>query len=232
VPVGLTRIRTERTMSRGMPLRTFRPDEAARVLQQVEPYRRENLRRHGVPIVYASDEFYLLAGRAVPPAEDYDDWAQLENGVGLVRQLLDDWQELRGRLPAALPAQRHLSMACATLIAPVLQGIVDEMNGIGNLRVDLHVVPNRLFGPEVTVSGLMVGRDLLASLESCTLGDTLVLPRDMFDHTGRLTLDDMTVRDLETATGRPIAQVKRFTELFELVMTPPRHTVECTKVKL
>lgn len=218
VPVGLTRIRTERTMSRGMPLRTFRPDEAARVLEQIEPYRRENLRRHEVPIVYASDEFYLLAGCEVPPAEDYDDWAQLENGVGLVRQLLDDWQELRGRLPATLPAPRHLSMACATLIAPVLGGIVDEMNRIGNLRVDLHVVPNRLFGPEVTVSGLMVGRDLLAALQGRELGDVLVLPRDMFDHTGRLTLDDMTVRDLEAETGRPIAQVKRFVELGEILM--------------
>ena len=76
----------------------------------------------------------------MPPAEHYDDWSQLENGVGLVRQLLDDWRELRRRLPAALPRPRHLTMACATLIAPVLQGIVDEMNAIGNLRVDLHVV--------------------------------------------------------------------------------------------
>ncbi len=220
VPVGLTRIRTERTMSRGMPLRTFRSDEAARVLEQIEPYQQDNLRRHGVPVVYASDEFYLLAGRDVPAAESYDDWSQLENGVGLVRQLLDDWQTLRSQLPATLPVPRHLSFACATLIAPVLQGIVDEMNGIGNLRVDLHVVPNRLFGSEVTVAGLIVGRDLLAALEGRELGDTLVLPRDMFDHTGRLTLDDMTVDDLEAEAGRPIARVKRFTALYEILMAP------------
>jgi NifB/MoaA-like Fe-S oxidoreductase len=108
-------------------------------------------------------------------------------------------------------------MACATLIAPVLQRIVDEMNTIGNLRVDLHVVRNRLFGDEVTVSGLIGGRDLLATLAGHKLGDTLVLPRVMFDHGGTLTLDDMTLDDLRAAADRPIATVKRFTELREVL---------------
>ena len=217
VPVGLTRIRTERTMSRGMPLRKFRPDEAARVLEQVEAVQRRNMEHYGVPVVYASDEFYLLADHPVPTAAHYDDWSQLENGVGLVRQLLDDWAWLRRRLPPSLPRPRHLTMACATLIAPVLRGIVEQMNRIGNLRVDLHVVHNRLFGDEVTVSGLLVGRDLLDALAGRELGDTLVLPRVMFDHGGRLTLDDMTLDEIQTEANRPIATVKRFTELREVL---------------
>jgi len=217
VPVGLTRIRTERTMSRGMPLRKYRPEEARRVLEQVEVVQRRNKKLYGVPVVYASDEFYLVAGRTVPGAGHYDDGAQLENGVGLVRQLLDDWRRLKRRLPATLPRRRHLTMACATLIAPVLQRIVDEMNTIGNLRVDLHVVRNRLFGDEVTVSGLIVGRDLLAALAGHELGDTLVLPRVMFDHGGMLTLDDMTLNDLQAAADRPIAKVRRVTELGEVL---------------
>lgn len=217
VPVGLTKIRTERTMSRGMPLRKFRPDEAERVLAQVEAMQCINMERYGVPVVYASDEFYLVAGRDVPPAAEYDDWSQLENGVGLVRQLLDDWLWLRRRLPADLPRPRHLSIACGVLIAPVLQGIVGEMNRIGNLRVDLHVVQNRLFGEEVTVSGLIVGRDLLDTLAGRALGDTLVLPRAMFDHSGTVTLDDMTLETLEHEASRPIAAVKRFTELREVL---------------
>jgi len=218
VPVGLTRVRTERTMSRGMPLRKFRPDEAARVLEQVEAAQERARARHGLPIVYAADEFYLVAGRAVPAAGEYDDWSQLENGVGLVRQLLDDWQELRRSLPTTLPRPRHLSMACGTLIAPVLERIVAAMNGIGNLRVDLHVVHNRLFGDEVTCSGLLVGRDLLDALHGRELGDTLVLPRDMFDHGGTLTLDDMTLDELREGAGRPIHTVKRVTELREVLV--------------
>jgi putative radical SAM enzyme (TIGR03279 family) len=217
VPVGLTRIRTERTMSRGMPLRKFRPEEARRVLEQVEAVQRHNKKLYGVPVVYVSDELYLVAGRTVPGAAHYDDGAQLENGVGLVRQLLNDWRRLKRRLPATLPRPRHLTMACATLIAPVLQRIVDEMNTIGNLRVDLHVVRNRLFGDEVTVSGLIVGRDLLAALAGHELGDTLVLPRVMFDHGGTLTLDDMTLDDLRAAADRPIATVKRCAELGEVL---------------
>ncbi len=218
VPVGLTRVRTERTMSRGMPLRKFRPEEAARVLEQVEAAQERARARHGLPIVYAADEFYLVAGREVPAAGEYDDWSQLENGVGLVRQLLDDWQALRQLLPATLPRPRHLSMACGTLIAPVLERIVAAMNGIGNLRVDLHVVRNRLFGDEVTCSGLLVGRDLLDALHGRELGDTLVLPRDMFDHGGTLTLDDMTLDELREGTGRPIHTVKRVTELREVLV--------------
>jgi len=218
VPVGLTRVRTERTMSRGMPLRKFRPEEAARVLEQVEAAQERARARHGLPIVYAADEFYLVAGREVPAAQEYDDWSQLENGVGLVRLLLDDWQALRRSLPAALPWPRHLSMACGTLIAPVLERIVAAMNGIGNLRVDLHVVRNRLFGDEVTCSGLLVGRDLLDALHGRELGDTLVLPRDMFDHSGTLTLDDMTLDELQEGAGRPIRTVKRVTELREVLV--------------
>ena len=219
VPVGLTRVRTERTMSRGMPLRKFRPEEAARVLEQIEAAQERARALHGLPVVYAADEFYLVAGRAVPAAGEYDDWSQLENGVGLVRQLLDDWQALRRSLPAALPRPRHLSMACGTLIAPVLERIVAAMNSIGNLRVDLHVVRNRLFGDEVTCSGLLVGRDLLDALHGQELGDTLVLPRDMFDHSGTLTLDDMTLDELREGAGRPIRMVKRITELREALVS-------------
>ncbi len=91
------------------------------------------------------------------------------------------------------------------------------MNAIENLRVDLHVVTNRLFGAEVTVSGLIVGRDLLDTLAPHDLGDTLVLPRVMFDHGGTLTLDDMTLDQIERAAGRPVATVKRFTELQEVL---------------
>lgn len=223
VPVGLTRIRTERTMSRGMPLRKFTREEAGRVLDQVDTVQKENQRRYGAPIVHASDELYLVAGRTVPPAEHYADLSQLENGVGLVRQLLDDWRRLRRSLPKRLPRPRHISMACATLIAPVLQNIADQMNRIGNLRADLHVVSNRLFGDEVTVSGLLAGRDVLDTLDGRELGDILVLPRDMFDHSGTVTLDDMTLGEMQHAARRPIAAVKRFVDMQEVLVAQNYH---------
>jgi NifB/MoaA-like Fe-S oxidoreductase len=131
--------------------------------------------------------------------------------------MLEDWRQLRQQLPATLPRPRHLTLACGTLAASLLQGIVDEMNGIGNLRVDLHVVRNKLFGDEVTCSGLLVGRDLLEALEGHELGDTLVLPRVMFDHDGQRTLDDVTLEEIQQTVSRPTTLVKRVGELREVL---------------
>lgn len=204
VPVGLTKIRTERTASAKNPLRRFRPDEAARVIREVQPYQERNQGRYGAPVVYLSDEFYLLADLPVPPRSHYTDLSQLENGVGLVRMLLDSWRGMKRRLPAALPAPRHLTMACGTLIHPVLAAIVAEMNRITNLRVDLFAIENQLFGQEVTVSGLIAGEDLIARLAGEDLGDILVLPKVMFDRACTMTLDDVRIESIAERLGVPL----------------------------
>jgi putative radical SAM enzyme (TIGR03279 family) len=193
VPVGLTRVRTERTASSRNPLRRFTPVEAARAIRHVRPYQRQNVARHGEPVVYLADEFYLLAGMQVPGRAHYTDLVQLENGVGMVRLLLDTWRAVRRRLPERLSAPRHLSMACGTLAYPVLASVVEEMNRIQNLRIDLYPIENQLFGKEVTVSGLIAGEDLIGRLQDAPLGDMLILPRVMFDRAGELTLDDVPV---------------------------------------
>ena len=118
---------------------------------------------------------------------------QLENGVGMVRQLLDAWRAMRVRLPTALPGPRHLTLACGTLIHPVLASIVEQLNTIHNFRVDLCPIENQLFGEEVTVSGLIAGEDLIGRLQHRARSDMLVLPRAMFDRAGTVTLDDVPV---------------------------------------
>ena len=217
VPVGLTKIRTERTASAKNPLRRFRPDEAAMVLDRLAPYQARNRRAVGSRVVFASDEFYLLAGRPVPGAVHYEGYPQLSNGIGLVRVLLEDYRVLRRRLPAALPRPRHLTLACATLIYPVLKELVADLNTIGNLRVDLRCIANTLFGDEVTVSGLITGNDLLEQVGADEVGDTVVLPRVMFDDEGVRTIDDLTVEDLRRGFGRPVALVDSIRELAEVL---------------
>lgn len=198
VPVGLTRIRTERTASAKNPLRRFTASEAADVIKRVRPYQEQNTRTIGEPVVYLSDEFYLLAGRQVPGRAHYTDLVQLENGVGMVRLLLNSWRRMKGRLPVALPAPRRLTLACGTLIYPVLARIVEELNQIVNLQVSLHAIENTLFGSEVTISGLIAGNDLIEQLATEPLGDVLVLPRVMFDRAGTVTLDDVTVEHISS----------------------------------
>ncbi|MGH2344153.1 MAG: DUF512 domain-containing protein, partial [Chloroflexota bacterium] len=89
VPVGLTRVRTERTASSKNPLRRFRSDEALRVIHELQPYQKENVKQFGEPVVFLSDEFYLLAKHTVPPRSHYTDLSILDNGVGMVRMLLN-----------------------------------------------------------------------------------------------------------------------------------------------
>jgi putative radical SAM enzyme (TIGR03279 family) len=205
VPVGLTRYH------RG-PCRTYTPQESRVVLERLEAWRVENRARRGRTFVYAADEWYLLAGWDVPPAREYDGFPQLENGVGLVRQLLDDWHATRADLPASQlgPA----TLACGTLIAPVLAGIVAELNALTGASVRLAPVVNQFFGPVTTVSGLLAGRDVVASLRDRPPGETVILPRAMFMAPSpaglaagtraaapSVTLDDMSLADISRQLG-------------------------------
>lgn len=217
VPVGLTRIRTERTASSKNPLRRFRAGEAAAVIRAVAPYQRANRARYGEPVVYLSDELYLLAGRQVPGRAHYTDLSQLENGVGMVRMLLDAWRAIERALPPALAAPRHLTLVCGTLIYPVLARMVARLNRITHLRVDLFPIENRLFGSEVTVSGLIAGHDLLDRLAGEQLGEVVVLPRVMFDRDARVTLDDLTIDHLATHLGRPVVLAEGIRDLERLI---------------
>jgi len=179
VPVGLTRYH------RG-PFRVYRPEEAGSILIQISDWQREYRRQHGLNLVYASDEWYLLAGLDVPPAEEYDGFPQLENGVGLTRVFLAeilDIRDCRSRVG-------KVTLVCGTLIAPVLERKAAELS-----QVVVEVVPveNRFFGPTVTVSGLLTGRDVVEVLQGRALGEVVFLPRAMFDASGELTLDDMTL---------------------------------------
>ncbi|MDB5075888.1 MAG: hypothetical protein JWO42_2067 [Chloroflexi bacterium] len=217
VPVGLTRIRTERTASAKNPLRRFRADEAARVIRELKPYQREYVKKYGEPVVLLSDEFYLLADEQVPGRAHYTDLAQLENGVGMVRMMLDTWRSMKRSMPAALPQARHLTLACGTLIYPVLAKLVEELNDVENLKVDLFPIENRLFGSEVTVSGLIAGEDLVDRLQQEDLGEVVVVPRVMFDRAGEVTLDDLTLDALQERLGRRVQMVDGVRDLERLL---------------
>ena len=178
VPLGLTKYH------RG-PFRVYRPEEAGPILIQISAWQREYRRQYGLNLVYASDEWYLLAGLEVPPAEEHDGFPQLENGVGLTRVFLDE----EFRVSGCEFRVEKVTLVCGTLIAPVLERKAAELS-----EVAIEVVPveNLFFGPTVTVSGLLTGRDVVEALRERDLGDLVFLPRAMFDASGELTLDDMS----------------------------------------
>src|SRR5689334_454579 len=187
-----------------VPMRVSRPDEAARVIDMLEPYQQEFRRKLGVGLVYASDEFYLLSGRALPPADAYDGMPQYSNGIGMTRDFVDGWSKAQRRLPARMPRPTELTLVCATLIAPVLQRVVDRLNRIENFHVTLLPVVNQFFGETVTVSGLLMARDVVAALQASGTQRAL-LPRVMFDHTGLRTLDEYSLDQIAAESGARLA---------------------------
>lgn len=203
VPVGLTRYHRA-------GLHGVTPQEARVFVKRVSLWSREFRGRYGQSLVYLADEFYLLAGLLPPPAEEYDDFPQLDNGIGLVRKLLDEGVEGK-----PLVAKGRRSLACGTLIAPLLGEMAKKFSlslqdpegqdPVGNalLSTQIEVIPieNRFFGPTITVSGLLTGQDVIEDLSGRHLGESLYLPRSMFDASGERTLDEMTVEDIEAALG-------------------------------
>lgn len=201
VPVGLTKYHHG-------GCRTYTAAESRAVLDQVEPWRVENRQKRGCTFVYPSDEWYLVAGRDVPAAGEYDGFPQVENGVGMVRQLLDEWEELRTGLPARVnPA----TLVCGTLIAPLLGRIVAELAALAGAQVELVPVANELFGPVTTVSGLLAGQDVVAALRERPASEMVLLPRAMLGSRygagsappGR-TLDDLSLADISAELGAPV----------------------------
>jgi putative radical SAM enzyme (TIGR03279 family) len=200
VPVGLTR------HHRGT-FRPYRPAEMACVLEQVAPWQVRHRREHGVGWVYPSDEWYLALGRDVPPAREYDGFPQIENGVGMVRHFVDEWEKYKLELwdrRGATSAAGQAIMVCGTLIAPLMMRWAEEVAALTGWQVEVLPVANRFFGPTVTVSGLLAAQDVVASLTERPPDGVVFLPRAMFDAAGERTLDYWTLEAVRVGLGAPV----------------------------
>ncbi len=199
VPVGLTDHRFGLT-----PLKRVDRTYAAALLQDVGRWHRSFRREIGRGFVYPSDEFFIVAGQPVPGRTYYDGFPQIENGVGLTRSFLTGFNRQSVRFPRQLDRPRRLTLATGELAAGINnETIVPALNRVGHLDVRLEVVPNRLFGRNVTVAGLLSGKCLYSALQGTDCGDLLVLPPDILNGDG-LFLDDATVPQLEQRLEVPI----------------------------
>lgn len=202
VPVGLTRHRRELTT-----LRTVSSVEArqlARMVQRWQPFFRERI---GRGFLYLSDEVYLLAELDFPQEDDYDGYPLMENGVGMSRDFLNEFDYQCERLPALLLEPRTLTIATGTLAAPMIEErIAPVLREVENLEVEVVACENTLFGDSVTVSGLLNFKSFLHALEPRIgeLGDLVLLPPDSINFEG-LFLDNKpgmsTSEELSEALG-------------------------------
>ena len=201
VPVGLTGHREGLTA-----LKTFDAESAGRLLNQVDAWRARLMEAHGTGFVQAADEFYLLAGRPLPPEEDYDGYPQIENGVGMCRLLEREFDEAyQSDDLTARPAD--LVIACGVSVAPFMEKLIAD-HPLSGVRVRVIPVTNGYFGPTVTVSGLLTGGDLIRGLKPIG-ADRILVTECMLREGEEIFLDGMTLNEVKHALGADILPVGR-----------------------
>lgn len=203
VPVVVTDLHNYRHL-----LNPVTDDYARLMIRDVRPWQREFRRRLGSTFVFLADEFYLRAGCEVPGAAHYGDYPQIEDGVGMVRRFITDARRVLSRDPIRRlvidPVLLDGTIATGELFQPLLSRFVHDLNCEIGSRLRVIGVKNRFFGEEITVAGLIAGCDLLSSRDSF-YGSFLIVPEQACLKSGRVFLDDVTLSDLETELGCPVA---------------------------
>lgn len=201
VPVGLSKYRD------GLfPLEPFTREDAREVLSTIHYYQNESYQKYGNHFIHASDEWYILAGEELPQEENYDGYLQLENGVGMMRLLLNEFEEAVKELQEKISADaldfssREISMATARLAYPFIRDMAARMmEMVPGLMIHVYEITNNFFGEMITVSGLLTGQDLIAQLTGKELGEALYLPQNVLRSGEEVFLDDVTVTEMEKA---------------------------------
>lgn len=205
VPVGLTRYR------RGLTeLTPYDAESAREVLSAVDKFAGDFYKKHGTRLVFAADEFYLLAGVPLPGTSFYEDFSQLENGVGMLSLLTEGFEEALASVPD-LPkgGQRSISIATGVSAEPCIQKLVRMAEKkIAHLSCMVYAINNDFFGKNVTVSGLLTGTDLVAQLRGKPLGGELLISASMLRREDCVFLDDMTLPQAQSALGVRIIPVE------------------------
>ena len=194
VPVGLTKFRQD-----CYPLKSFDAESAARVVDQVEQYQIRQRAKDGRTFIYLSDEFYLLSGRPLPPAEYYDGFPQLDNGIGLARSFIEDFkmaaEEAQQEEREADGKPVKLAVVSGTSIAPLLKRLADSLQ-LAKVEITMVPVVNNHFGSTVNVSGLLTAHDMLASLKGIDKQvDGILIPESALRTGDNIFLDDVSLDD-------------------------------------
>lgn len=196
VPVGLTKFRE------GLfPLTTFTPEKASETIDIISEFQDIFLEKFGTRTVFPSDEFFIIAGRDIPSMEYYEDFPQYENGVGMVRSLIDEFEK-------ALETaewegdKRHVSIAAGYSIYEFMKRLAGKAEEyFPLLKCDVYRIRNDFFGETITVTGLITAQDLISQLQGKNLGDNLIISDSMLMRDNEIFLDDLTVQDVENALG-------------------------------
>lgn len=203
VPVGLSKYRD------GLyPLLPFTKEDAKEVLHIIHKWQKKAYEEFGIHFIHGGDEWYILAEEELPEEERYDGYLQLENGVGMLRLLMNEFEEGYERLNGD-ERDREVSIATGFLAYPYIQRMADRiMEKYPKSKLHVYGIRNDFFGELITVSGLITGQDLIGQLKGKALGEKLLLPCNMLRIEEQDFLDDVTLQDVKDALQVPVDIVK------------------------
>lgn len=194
VPVGLTKYREGLAK-----LEPYNAQTAAETIDRVDAYGAACLEKYGSRIFFCADELFLKAGRDIPPEDYYEGYPQIENGVGLMRSMEEEFMACIGG-----PVRDDFCLAAGVSAAPYLRRLLAAAGS----DAPVYAIVNDFFGHSIDVSGLVTGRDLIAQLKDKPLRTRLLIPNVMLRHGGDVFLDDVTPGEVEQALGVKLENVK------------------------
>ncbi len=199
VPLGLTKHREGLTK-----LEPITPKYAGEMIDFADVHAAKFKESLGINFVYPSDEFYILAKRELPTEERYDAFDQLENGVGMVRGLLNDFHEVQPDLPKRLKKRKKVTLVSGTLMGDIVEReIVSALNRVENFEAELVIVKNDFYGETIRITGLLTGQDIYKNLSRRENGDMIFLPKNCVNDDG-VFLDNWSLPQLERALNTSI----------------------------
>ena len=210
VPVGLTRFRPN--LDELIPVSQ---EKAAEVIEQVRSLQSKFRDGFGTNFAWLSDEWFLIARFELPLESHYEDYPQLGNGVGSIRQFIKQFETASSMLPSSLEPKRRFTWVVGNAVQFAFMPLVQQLNSIQGLEVNLAALNSDYWGQEITVTGLLTGQDLLKGLKGLDLGDGILLPSVMLKHDENRFLDDMTVEELASQLKTRILPTADIDELIK-----------------
>ena len=199
VPIGLTKYRDNLAQ-----VEKFTKEDAIQVLEQIHSWQERIKERYGSRFVFASDEWYITAGLPIPDADYYEGYGQIENGVGMVRSLIEEVHDYLEEVQDN-KAARKISMATGKLAAPFIEQLAKKVTTkYTKVEVNVYAIENEFFGKDITVAGLLTGQDIIKQLRGKELGEYLILPSVLLRDDEDVLLDDLRISDIERELGTKI----------------------------
>ena len=202
VPIGITKHREGLTH-----VEAYTASECADIIDQVEVWQKKLLSIHGTRFVFLADEFYIKAGRALPDAESYEAYEHIDNGIGMMRSFIDEFDEAYNSNLSSEPLVSEVSVITSTGSYGYISDLCSRLEASHGIKVNVYSIVNNFYGHNISVTGLLTGGDIISQLTGKALGEKLLIPCNALKNSEDLLLDDVTIGDISASLGVRVVPV-------------------------